>query len=374
MSYEWREIQCGDAKKPLARSSHAVDVINRNAYVMGGEHQPRIPIGSAVWSLDLDSETWRELNTKGESVPPRNANASAVVGTNIYIFGGRQGVAMGEGSLADMYKLTTVDMKWSPVLMSGAVPEARSYHAMTAIGTTIYVFGGCTQTARLNDLYAFDIVSEFWKKLPTSPDISGRGGAGLTAIGPKLYVVGGFSGEETGDVHEFNTETSTWRQVNTTPSLPPRSVAGVTSLGKRIFVIGGEVDPSNAGHAGAGAFSDEVYVLDTGDEARGWQKWESRGSNREMSPRGWFSASPMSEDSIFLFGGNALDNSRLDDSFILKVNPTPSPEADSGPTKTRPKDLRPGDSRNHDIDVNDGDDGNDYNAKNAEGSNAGHAP
>lgn len=224
---------------------------------------------------------------------------------------------MGEGSLADMYKLDTTTATWSEVAMAGQVPEARSYHCMTSIGTTLYVFGGCTLSGRLNDLHSFDTDAGVWKALPTSDLIRGRGGAGLVAVGRKLYVVGGFVGHEVGDVHEFDTETSQWRQVEGSPALPPRSVFGVASLGSRIFAIGGEVDPSSQGHAGAGKYSNEVFVLDTKHEETGWQKVEPEGG--PPPARGWFPASPYGADGVLLFGGNGEDNTRLNDTHLLQV-------------------------------------------------------
>ncbi|XP_076467145.1 uncharacterized protein LOC143298228 [Babylonia areolata] len=315
MDFSWKQLECtGD--KPLPRSSHSVDVINRTVYVIGGEHEPRVPISSAVWSLDMSGRTWEEVTTTGDVPSARNAHASAVVGACIYIFGGRQGIAMGERSLADLYKLDTSTNTWTQVTMTGPVPEARSYHSMAAIGATIYVFGGCTKAGRLNDLHAFDTLTGLWRSLPSSPDIPSRGGAGFTAIGRKLYVLGGFSGKEMGDVHEFDTEASQWRQITATPSLPPRSVFGVASLGRKIVVVGGEVDTSSQGHAGAGQFTDEVYVLDTEDEGRGWRRVAPKGE--PVSPRGWFSASAVTEDSLVVFGGNSPDNSRLNDVFLLE--------------------------------------------------------
>lgn len=316
MNYKWQHVDC-KGTKPLARSSHALNVVGTTAYIMGGEHEPRVPIGSAVWCLDVPSATWRQLQTTGVEVPPRNAHAAAVVGTSIYIFGGRHGIAMGEGSVGDMYRLDTTTSFWSPVSMSGDVPEARSYHQMTSIGSKLYVFGGCVPSGRLNDLHSFDTDTGIWRKLPSSDVILGRGGAGFTAVGNKLYVIGGFTGKEMGDMHVFDTETFQWREMQVAPALLPRSVFGVASLGSRIFVIGGEVDPSSLGHAGAGQFGDEVYVLDTKEQTAGWQKVEVSGD--KLSHRGWFSAAEYGPDGVLVFGGCALDNSRLDDAFLLKV-------------------------------------------------------
>lgn len=47
---------------------------------------------------------------------------------------------------------------------------------MVSIGTNLYVFGGCGEQGRLNDLYKFDTLTLSWTDLPNSNLISGRGG------------------------------------------------------------------------------------------------------------------------------------------------------------------------------------------------------
>lgn len=315
-----RIVYSDDGVKPIARSSHSVDVVGDVVYVIGGEHEPRVPIGNDVWCLDLTYRKWKLLETKGISVPDRNAHASAVVGSCIYMFGGRQGINMGENSLADLYKLDTDTGAWSEVSMAGDVPQARSYHSMVPIGTLLYVFGGCThEGGRSNELHEFDTDTGVWRKLPTFDVILGRGGAGFVAVGKKLYVVGGFTGKEMGDVYEFDTEINEWKQIETSPSLPPRSVFGIVALATKIFVLGGEVDPSEMGHQGAGQFCNEVWVLDTADLQSGWLSYEAGDGGGEAFPhRGWFKAAPLGLNGIVLFGGNALDNSRMDDAYVLR--------------------------------------------------------
>ena len=107
------------------------------------------------------------------------------------------GVDMGEGSLSDLWTLQLGlfgDVaEWDEVEVVGEGPPARSYHAMAAIGTRIYVFGGCGEAGRLSDLWECDTAHAppRWRQLPSSRAVRGRGGAGFCALDGALYVYGG---------------------------------------------------------------------------------------------------------------------------------------------------------------------------------------
>ncbi len=67
---------------------------------------------------------------------------------------------------------------------------------MVSVGTKLYVFGGCGEAGRLNDLHCYDTETGAWQQLPSSPHIAGRGGAELVGSVPgRLLVIGGFSGQ-----------------------------------------------------------------------------------------------------------------------------------------------------------------------------------
>jgi hypothetical protein len=58
----------------------------------------------------------------------------------------------------DLYKFDTVTTTWSHVASSQVdsdLPPARSFHKMTAVGTTLYIFGGCASVGRLSDLHSY---------------------------------------------------------------------------------------------------------------------------------------------------------------------------------------------------------------------------
>jgi N-acetylneuraminic acid mutarotase len=78
---------------------------------------------------------------------------------------------MDEGSVNDLYTLDATKLEWSKVQAKGSLPEPRSFHAMVASGSSLYVFGGCGTGGRLNDLHRFDTESLEWEQMPTSPHI-----------------------------------------------------------------------------------------------------------------------------------------------------------------------------------------------------------
>lgn len=79
-------------------------------YVIGGENLPRIPIDSTVYCFSFDSQNsgvWRAIQAEGDVPPSRLAHAQAVIAHRIYIFGGRQGTAMNELPMNDLFFFDT---------------------------------------------------------------------------------------------------------------------------------------------------------------------------------------------------------------------------------------------------------------------------
>lgn len=320
-----------------ARSSHGLSALpNGRVYAFGGEKVARNPVDAAFFAIDAsgagDEKTkcaWEEVEVKsGKPPPPRVAHAQAVVGGRyIYIFGGRQGVKMDEAPLNDMYCFDTVERAWSAVsVAAGTAPSARSFHRMVAVGTKLYVFGGCAAKGRLNDLHCFETKTKTWMQLPSSKEITGRGGPNFlaSADGKRLFVIAGFCGKETSDVHVFDIEKSEWKKLSE-GTFPARSVCAsctipVTSSG--LFVLfGGEIDPSSKGHEGAGDFAGDVLVFD-GASGKRLEKVKVEGDRPK--PRGWGSACAVGKNKFLIYGGlsgNDASPLRLGDTWILEILP-----------------------------------------------------
>lgn len=509
----------------LARSSHTLDVVAGTAYLFGGEgaaaarrpvdnavHAVTLPSSSAgadyyaiparsakgqreqkklerqVTEESLDEVPLSPVATKkvggeeeqpepelGDVPAPRVGHASAVIGSRIFVFGGRGGKEMGE-VLEERGRVWVFDTKthlWSyldptpPVASSspggpdgegkGWWPKARSYHSAVAVEKpnqfgekkrhppsgagakplsraeswrewavgdadeagipqrpvvgriaaeavdedeegfgTFIVHGGCLAGGeRGGDTWAFDVRSRTWQELPPAPG-KGRGGSALCVSKSRLYRFGGFNGEGeeggqldvldlvvdtfddqvTGGYEATVTARGAWRSLvqysgveysaedataplaeTASPADPwpgARSVASFEALnvggGREYLVLMlGERDPSNAGHAAAGKFWDDVWVFQVPPQGMSaaslhdavlhavgkksgegkWTKVETRPYDDEddasaggPGPRGWVASATMGEleeNGIVLWGGLNGDNQRLGDGWIFRL-------------------------------------------------------
>ena len=287
----------------LPRSSHTLDVVEGRAYIFGGEADDRKPLdndmhvitlpansaGADYYAVkakpspksdpassvpekdeeddedddsdedDSDSDTASEASGKAKDkgkgkataqVPsPRIGHASAVIGTRIFIFGGRRSPnassTLDEGGRVWVFETKTSTWTYLDPHHTSPVPPPRSYFAAVAtdkprdfaikplrradswkqwaegdsaqVGIpqrpiagnvaatatdeedlgfgTLIIHGGLLSgdEERTADVWAFDVRSTTWKELPAAPG-PGRSGAALAIAKGRLYRFGGFDG------------------------------------------------------------------------------------------------------------------------------------------------------------------------------------
>ncbi|TDZ58572.1 Nitrile-specifier protein 5 [Colletotrichum sidae] len=195
-----------------------------------------------------------ESSALGHVPSPRVGHASAVIGSRIFVFGGRGGPDM--TPLEEAGRVWVFDTRtntWSfldpvppaPGVLNLPMPSPRSYHSAAAtdrprdfapkqprrgqswrawaqgdsaeVGIpqapivghlaanavdeedqgygTFFVHGGCLASGeRTNDLWAFDVRSRVWSQLPSAPGPA-RGGAAICVSKSRLFRFGGFDGK-----------------------------------------------------------------------------------------------------------------------------------------------------------------------------------
>jgi tRNA wybutosine-synthesizing protein 3 len=90
----------------------------------------------------------------------RHRHAAAVVGSNIYVFGG-----LGDDVIySSMIVLDTKFMRWKEIKESINRPGACHSHAMVARDSQLFLFGGHNGHKPLGDLYSFDTELLSWKR------------------------------------------------------------------------------------------------------------------------------------------------------------------------------------------------------------------
>ncbi|KAI0361023.1 galactose oxidase [Trametes cingulata] len=371
----------------LARSSHCVSVTQTGRLIVyGGELKPRTPVDTgsgqdvapkgALHVFDLNtnnlSQKWLvlapastasfEAGSQDQSVPEPRVGATAVWYQDaLYVWGGRGGKEMTplDGAQVGIWKAAissgeeshgaSGSVQWERIaaLNEDEAPAPRSYHTAVAHGNKLYIHAGCPATGRLGTLHAFSFKERKWETLASAPE-PGRGGTclvGASIPGPTdvLLRYGGFNGNElpnvAGSVDVYSVAEDKWYTVEPTSdpthgSPGPRSVHGFSPFQSRSLALSdavailyhGERDASTLGHAGAGTFWDDAWVLTkaSGDILSGWawRKVEIDGDAPEG--RGWFPPAswvdPDGNTRTVLFGGLLSSNSRSDELWELRID------------------------------------------------------
>ncbi|KAI3948825.1 hypothetical protein MKX01_022239 [Papaver californicum] len=132
-------------------------------FVIGGREDPT-KILNEVWVLNTAKCEWRLLGCSGSTFHPRHRHAAAVVGSNIYVFGGLNN----ETIYSTMHVLDVEKLQWSEVSIQGELPSARHSHSMVSNGFHLFMFGGYDGEKALGDLYSFDTKTCTWMKKKTA--------------------------------------------------------------------------------------------------------------------------------------------------------------------------------------------------------------
>nr|XP_033784513.1 kelch domain-containing protein 3-like isoform X2 [Geotrypetes seraphini] len=230
---------------PCPREGHSLCIVKRKIYLFGGsskqEAEECLP---GMYCFDLGNLTWQKLKIHGIA-PQTLRHSSAVVGENIFLFGGiHYGTVV-----ADLYIFNTVTCSWIPIKTTGLLPEARSGHTLATVGDQIYLFGGCTEKNIYNtDMHVLDTVTLVWQQCDVKGEIpSGRTHHSFTAHHDKdIYLFGGLCDLENGntamknDVMKLSLAKMKWK-VPLYVGIPPACRHGHAAfiLHSHLFIFGG---------------------------------------------------------------------------------------------------------------------------------------
>lgn len=160
------EKRTGIGFNPSSRAGATLTIVNRKAYLFGGECRTRF---NDVKVLNTDVWRWEAPGPAGEGDPPPDArvNHSAVCFRNsLVVFGG-------SGEYNPMLKLRncfnrvhlydTISNRWKTAETVGQPPSVRRNHACAVVGSTMLVYGGMDEVGNvLDDLYALNLETMRW--------------------------------------------------------------------------------------------------------------------------------------------------------------------------------------------------------------------
>jgi hypothetical protein len=237
-------------------------------------------------STFMSSSSWTIVSTEtrasGEGSPPcpRSLHSAAVIGDDMYIFGGYDG----SSRLNDFYSFSFREMIWSPITSSSSSsspPSPRDRHVSVAHNHTFYVFGGFDGRSRVNDLYGYNTLTHQWQCIdagtttsstynhisPNANNSNINSSSSGTPPSPRhshsaavyensMYVFGGYDGSYRSDVTQFHFLDKCWRTLPTVGRSPrPRYRATcVTVPSRHIMIVFG-------GHDGTRHLAD-THTLD----------------------------------------------------------------------------------------------------------------
>ena len=206
-------------------------VVGSKVYVFGGRKISNENTIDTIAVFDAETLTGTILNTKLPT--PVSRAASASVGTKIYVFGGA-----GSKTINAIYAFDTETN--TITTLSTALPTAAYGIGATSIGSNVYLFGGSgsSSSSRLNTINIFDAETETISTLSTVLPAK-RHSLDTVVVGDYIYMFGGMTDSPVTTIYRFNTVTST---ISTrTAKLPEAAIGKAMALvGGNVYLIGGD--------------------------------------------------------------------------------------------------------------------------------------
>ena len=214
--------------------------------------------------------SWESLGASG--VYPNNINGEAVFdsqGNRLLFFGGNFWDGNQTVYLNDVYALDIDSNTWSQIQTTGSTPPGRSGFSMIyrdiGDGGIVVIYGGQTATGIASDCYYLNLRNNAWSQGPQSANIAADASTTWDSDNDRMLVFGGSNGSallNSFQVLDFNTDS--WVNANLvgdTPQLTKNATAVYLAGENSMVVFGGEVsDPMNP--MGTTSISNQVLKFD----------------------------------------------------------------------------------------------------------------
>jgi hypothetical protein len=164
------------------RYSFGACAVAGEVYVTGGmdEDESRL---SSVEKYSPLSDTWSIVSALPE---PRSNHIQVAVGTAMYVLGGFAEVDGAHHSTASVLKLDIMQGIWS---VAAPMPEPRHDLAACVVGSDIYVFGGRSNNSVTHDsVFKYNSEIDEWSTL--APMLDTEFGHSAIELGGMIYIVG----------------------------------------------------------------------------------------------------------------------------------------------------------------------------------------
>ena len=214
-----------------------VALVGTDIYIFGGD-----TVTDEIYKFDTTTETITTLTTKLPSA--RKDYGGCSVGTNIYFFGGNNS----SGYLSEILKFDTTTE--TITTLSATLPSGYKVHYGThLVGNDIYISGVMTNLYKTT-MFKFDTTTETITTLSATLPNENMCAAATQVVGNTIYFFGGGSNA----IRKFDIENGTFTTIETT--LPTATnYHGSALVGNNIYLFGGETP-----------YSSEILKFDTTTE------------------------------------------------------------------------------------------------------------
>ncbi|MDE3271846.1 Kelch repeat-containing protein [Pseudoalteromonas sp. G4] len=237
----WRQLP------ELPEARHHLGMISNQHYLYGiggftGNKDSAWQIQNSVFRIDGNLQRWRN----GPKLPiPLAESSYASIGKNVHIIGGRTVSNESGGNIdTNAHYILVNNAYWRKARPASIL---RSSAASAVIGNQIYVIGGRSYSPELKNLsYAevYDVNTDSWS--PIAPLPISAAGLAATVYNGKLIVSGGEAftkqkGELVGEtfdiVWQYDPNSDQWQNIGTLPT--PRHGHGSVTFNEQMYIIGG---------------------------------------------------------------------------------------------------------------------------------------
>jgi N-acetylneuraminic acid mutarotase len=227
-----RYSRAPDTPVPLDHS--AVVAYKGDVYVVGGDSNGQSSAG--LWRYSPGEKAWQEL----PSMPtPRGGHTAEVVGDRLYVFGGTTESAFINQDLLPLTSLEIFDFRTGEWSSGPEMPTGRHHFDSAALDGQLYAIGGRTAgDFSLDSVERYDPASGEWEELAPLP--LATGGQTVDAAAGRIVVVGGGDDLEswvTGATWAYDPRQDEWRRL--ADATVPRHGHASAVVGDKVYVLGG---------------------------------------------------------------------------------------------------------------------------------------
>ncbi|CAD7677848.1 unnamed protein product [Nyctereutes procyonoides] len=255
---------------PYMRYGHSTVLIDDTVFLWGGRNDTEGAC-NVLYAFDVNTHKWSTPRVSGTVPGARDGHSACVLGKTMYIFGGYEQLA--DCFSNDIHKLDTSTMTWTLICTKGSPARWRDFHSATMLGSHMYVFGGradrfgpfhSNNEIYCNRIRVFDTRTEAWLDCPPTPVLpEGRRSHSAFGYNGELYIFGGYNARLNRHFHDlwkFNPVSFTWKKIEPKGKGPcPRRRQCCCIVGDKIVLFGGTSPSPEEG------LGDEFDLIDHSD-------------------------------------------------------------------------------------------------------------